>query len=95
MKSRFHEAAEVELAEAVEYYDFATEGLGNRLLNEVISAVEHIETLPEIATVVEYNVRGKCLRASHARCRSIWPTYPPVTLVYSSCTRAAGRKPGA
>jgi hypothetical protein len=64
------------------------------LFNEVISAVEHIETFPEIATVVEYNVRGKCLRASHARCRSIWPTYPPVTLVYSSCTRAAGRKPG-
>jgi hypothetical protein len=28
MKSRFHEAAEVELAEAVEYYDFATEGRG-------------------------------------------------------------------
>jgi hypothetical protein len=47
--------------EAVEYYDFATEGLGNRLLNEVISAVEHLEKFPEIATVVEYNVRRKVL----------------------------------
>jgi toxin ParE2 len=61
MKSRFHEAAEVELAEAVEYYDSATEGLGNRLLTEVISAVEYIEEFPELAALGEHSVRRKVL----------------------------------
>jgi plasmid stabilization system protein ParE len=61
MKSRFHEAAEVELTEAVEYYDSATEGLGTRLLAEVLSAVEYIEEFPEIAEVGEHNVRRKVL----------------------------------
>jgi hypothetical protein len=61
MKSRFHEAAAVELAEAVEYYDSATEGLGTRLLTEVISAVEYIEEFPELAALGEHSVRRKVL----------------------------------
>jgi plasmid stabilization system protein ParE len=61
MKSRFHEAAEVELTEAVEYYDSATEGLGNRLLAEVLSTVEYIEEFPEIAAAGEHSVRRKVL----------------------------------
>jgi hypothetical protein len=38
MKSRFHEAADAELSEAVAYYDGKAAGLGDRFLAEVKAA---------------------------------------------------------
>jgi hypothetical protein len=46
MKSRFHEAAETELTEAVAYYDGKATGLGDRLLAEVKFATRYVEQYP-------------------------------------------------
>ena len=61
MKSRFHEAADAELAEAVAYYDAQAPGLGDRLLAEVKAATHYIERYPEIAPVIDEGVRTKAL----------------------------------
>ncbi len=61
MKSRFHEAADAELTEAVLYYDGKASGLGDRFLAEVKAANRRIEQYPEIARVIEYGVRAKAL----------------------------------
>jgi hypothetical protein len=56
MKSRFHEAADAELREAVRYYDRKAHGLGDRLVAEVKSATRSIEQYPEIAPIIEDGV---------------------------------------
>ena len=61
MKSRFHEAADAELTEAVAYYDGKAPGLGDRFLAEIKAATRYIEQYPEIAPVIEYGVRAKVL----------------------------------
>jgi len=61
MRSRFHEVAAAELAEAVARYDSKMVGLGDRLLAEVRPAVEHIEAFPESSPVIELGVRRKVL----------------------------------
>lgn len=61
MTSRFHEAADAELTEAVLYYDAKAPGLGDRFLAEVRVATSRIERYPEIARVVEFGVRAKVL----------------------------------
>ena len=61
MKSRFHEAADAELTEAVLYYDGKASGLGDRFLADVKAATRRIEQYPEIAQVVDLGVRAKVL----------------------------------
>ncbi len=61
MSSRFHEAADVELREAVDYYDRKAMGLGDRLLEEVKAATRSIERHPEIAPTIEDGVRAMIL----------------------------------
>lgn len=61
MKSRFHEAADAELSEAVAYYDGKALGLGDRFLAEVKAATRYIEQHPEIAPVIDEDVRAKVL----------------------------------
>lgn len=61
MKSRFHEAADAELSEAVAYYDDKAPGLGDRFLTEVKAATRAIEQYPEIAPVIDDDVRAKVL----------------------------------
>lgn len=61
MQSRFHEAADAELTEAVAYYDGKAEGLGDRFLAEVKAATRYIEQYPEIAPIIEEGVRAKVL----------------------------------
>jgi toxin ParE1/3/4 len=61
MKSRFHEAADEELSEAVAYYDGKAAGLGDRFLAEVKAATRYIEKYPEIAPIIEEAVRAKVL----------------------------------
>ena len=63
MKSRFHEAADAELTEAILYYDGKAEGLGDRLLAEVKAATRRIEQNPEIAPVIDLGVRAKVLNS--------------------------------
>ena len=59
MKSRFHEAADSELTEAILYYDAKALGLGDRFLAEVKAATLRIEQYPEIAQVIDLGVRAK------------------------------------
>lgn len=61
MKSRFHEAADAELTEAVAYYDGKAPGLGDRFLAEVKTATRYIERYPEIASLIDREVRAKVL----------------------------------
>jgi len=63
MKSRFHDAADAELVEAISYYDAKAYGLGDRFLAEVMTAAKYIERYPEIAPVIEEEegVRAKVL----------------------------------
>jgi toxin ParE1/3/4 len=61
MKSRFHEAADSELLEAISYYNAKVDGLGNRFFAEVKFAAGYIERYPEIAPVIEKGVRAKVL----------------------------------
>jgi hypothetical protein len=61
MKSRFHEAADAELTEAVAYYDGKASGLGDRFLAEVKDATRLIERYPEIAPVKDFGVLVKVL----------------------------------
>jgi hypothetical protein len=61
MKSRFHEAAEAEVTEALDYYDGKASGLGDRFLVEIKLATGYIERYPEIAPVIDYGVRAKTL----------------------------------
>ena len=46
MKSRFLSTAELELKEAIEFYETAREGLGAEFLTEVETTVNLIETYP-------------------------------------------------
>ena len=72
MKSRFHEAADAELADAIRYYDDKVTGLGDRFLAEVKAATARIEQYPEIAQVIDLGVRAKVLLSfsvqPHVRC---------------------------
>lgn len=61
MKSRFHDAADAELSEAVAYYDDKASGLGDRFLAEIKAATRYIEQYPEIAPIIEEGVRAKVL----------------------------------
>jgi plasmid stabilization system protein ParE len=61
MKSRFHEASDAELTEAVAYYDGKAAGLGDRFLAEIKTATRYIEQHPEIAPTIDYGVRAKVL----------------------------------
>ncbi len=61
MKSRFHDAADAELSEAVAYYDDKARGLGDLFLAEVKSATQNIEQYPEIAPIINLGVRAKLL----------------------------------
>jgi plasmid stabilization system protein ParE len=61
MKSRFHQAAEAELSDAVSYYDGKALGLGDRFVAEVKAATRAIEQYPEIAPVIDKEVRAKVL----------------------------------
>jgi hypothetical protein len=45
----FHEAAELELNEAAEFYDFRDPGLGSALLDEVERGLDQIVKHPEAA----------------------------------------------
>jgi hypothetical protein len=61
MKSRYHDAADAELTEAVAYYDGKASGLGDRFLAEIKAATAYIEQYPEIAPVIDLGVRAKTL----------------------------------
>ena len=61
MRSRFHEAAEAEVTEAVDFYDAKAQGLGDRFLGELKTATKYIEEYPEIGPVIDQGVRAKIL----------------------------------
>jgi len=61
MISRYHEGAEAEVTEALDYYDAKAPGLGDRFLSELKAATKYIEEYPEIAPVIDHGVRAKVL----------------------------------
>ncbi|HIG92824.1 TPA: hypothetical protein HA234_01350 [Candidatus Woesearchaeota archaeon] len=44
-----HEAAEIEINEAADFYDRESLGLGSAFLDEIEKAIERISLLPELA----------------------------------------------
>jgi plasmid stabilization system protein ParE len=61
VKSRFLEAAEADLIAAIQYYNSASETLGDRLVAEVSAAIRLIEEFPEAGPVLGGSIRGKGL----------------------------------
>lgn len=61
MKSRFHEAAEADLAEDCRYYEDAFSGLGDQFIAEVRAAVQYLEQFPRGAPELSGEIRGKTL----------------------------------
>ena len=57
MKSRFLSTAELELAEALEFYEAAREGLGGEFLAEIEAAVSLIEAHPLAWTALSTRTR--------------------------------------
>ncbi len=57
MTIRFVELAEVELDEAIHYYEGESTGLGAEFLDEVISALNRIAEFPEAWQQLEFGVR--------------------------------------
>ncbi len=47
MKINFLEIAQIELDEAIEYYDYEVPGLGDMFLTEVLNALDRISKFPE------------------------------------------------
>ena len=47
MKIRFLEIAQIELDEAVEYYNFESPGLGDEFLLEILNVIERIKHFPK------------------------------------------------
>ena len=47
MRFRFLEIAEIELDEAIQYYNYEVTGLGDDFLSEVMDAVDRIAKFPE------------------------------------------------
>ena len=93
MKSRFHEAADAELTEAVTYYDAKASGLGDRFLTDVKDATRYIECYPELAPATEDGVRAKVLlRFRTASCT--WSS-PESCSLSRSHIKAGGRHTGA
>lgn len=47
MRIRFLEIAEIELDQAIEYYNYESPGLGDAFLTEVLKALDRIGEFPE------------------------------------------------
>ena len=47
MKINFLEVAQIELDEAIEYYNYEATGLGDAFLNEVLNTLDRIGEFPE------------------------------------------------
>ena len=48
MRIRFLEIAQIELDEAVAYYNYESPGLGDAFLTEVLKALDRIGKFPEV-----------------------------------------------
>ncbi len=57
-----HESAEIEINEAVDFYEMECRGLGSVFINILESAVESIFLFPETSQVLQGEVRRKVLR---------------------------------
>lgn len=47
MEIRFLEIAQIELDEAIEYYNFESSGLGDKFLLEILNVIERIKHFPK------------------------------------------------
>jgi plasmid stabilization system protein ParE len=60
MKVRYHEAADREFDEAIDFYEFRNAGLGTRFFQQVTAAVTLIAESPERWRTIDEDVR-QCL----------------------------------
>ncbi len=60
-KLSIHEAAEVEINEAADFYDLANPGLGNIFIDDLQSAIQNISQFPDSAPLIQGRVRKKLL----------------------------------
>ena len=58
----FHRLAELELNEAIEYYELERPGLGAAFLNEVERCIRSISEHPEAGPIIRGDVRRRLLR---------------------------------
>ena len=72
MKIKFLEEAQLELDEAIEFYNNESSGLGNTLLQEVLNAIDRIARFPDAWHPLSANTR---------RCQT---RHFPYGLIYSN-----------
>jgi toxin ParE1/3/4 len=58
----FHELAELELYDAIVYFENEREGLGLRFLSAVRDAAAHIQQHPQASPIIIEDIRCKLLR---------------------------------
>ncbi len=56
-----HESAEIEIDEAIDFYEMECPGLGGVFLDEIERAIESISQFPEASQLLRGRVRGKIL----------------------------------
>jgi plasmid stabilization system protein ParE len=70
----FHPDADIEIAEAGEYYENLSSGLGSELIDEVERALDQIARYPESCQRIGGRARRKALRQFHYNL--IYAVYP-------------------
>lgn len=56
-----HEAAEVEIDEAANFYDIASPGLGSTFIDEIEHTIRNISEFPEAAPLVRGRIRRRII----------------------------------
>jgi toxin ParE1/3/4 len=60
-KISIHEAAEIELNDAADFYDIACMNLGNVFIDEVQRTIKKISEFPEAAPIIRGQIRQKLI----------------------------------
>ena len=62
MEVKLIEPAQIELEDAIEYYNIQSAGLGDRFFNEVLDMIEVIKIFPKAWTHISRNTRKAILK---------------------------------
>jgi hypothetical protein len=72
LKIQFISQANIELDEAIKYYDYQLPGLGFRFFQEISSAIERIKLMPEAWSIIKGNTRRCILKGFPYALFYIW-----------------------
>lgn len=62
MRIRFHPEAELEISDAIQWYEYQRKGLGSEFLICIDEAIEKIKRVPQLFPLVHRNIRRVVVR---------------------------------